>query len=582
MTGVSSRSARALSSNCGWVALLGAAFISSIYHPARADGDAVARIVQTAAQARVDNGEAAGVGVGVITNDGPAHVYSFGLADVSKGQPFTKSSLFQIGSVTKVFTTNLLGQAVNDGTLKLDKPLSYYATPLGQLPSLTAQITLEELADFTAGFPDLIPSCGTPHPPLGCPPNSRPDIQTYTASDFAVFFRNAVPMNEQVMPPVPVSRLPAPYFYSDISIGLLGLLIGAPTDEPLNNDALTGWENVLQTELLDPLRMSNTSLTEPANPPSGTNIAQGYSRAIAKPVISDGQVTGFTLTAGGTYPNGAPAVTIIGGNGTGAKANAVLTNASVSSIEIVNPGQNYVPPPVVNIAPPAAGGTPATADAVIVDGKVIGANISDQGSGYSAPPTVTIEGGHASDGRDATAVAHTAGGAVRYISITDGGKGYVPPVVALIDPSPVLAINVPIWAPAGALKSTIRDMLRFARAALGDSRDEAVDAGFKIAETPYACSVPNFTVAQCPAGNILSALAWAIQPADTASGTPEVIFKNGGLPGFSTEVMLMPERHLAVVVFVNTNETTDTGEKLAEAGKIGSEILHGLYYQGAE
>lgn len=584
MISVGSRAAHVLSSTRMGAALFGAALISTIHNPAWAGDDAITRIVQTAAQARVDNGQTVGVAVGVITGDGSTHVYSFGLADVSQGRRFTDRSIFQIGSVTKVFTTNLLGQAVNDGTLQLDEPLSDYATQLGQLAPLTAQITLKELADFTGGFPDLIPSCDVPNAPLGCPPDSRPDIQTYTAGDFAVFFRNTVPMNEQVSPPIPVSTLPAPYFYSDISIGLLGLLIGAPTDEPLNNDALTGWKNVLQTELLDPLGMSDTMLYEPTSPPPGTNIAQGYYRAIATPVVGNGQVTGFTITAGGTYPNGAPAVTIVGGNGNGATAKAVLTNETVTSIEVVDPGQNYLPPPVVSIAPPTgAGGTSAGAEAVIANGQVIGANISDAGSGYTAPPAVTIEGGHTSNGSDATAVAYIANGAVRYIAITNGGAGYVPPVAALIDPSPVPTINVPIWAPAGALKSTLHDMLRFAHAALGDSNDEAVTAGFKVAETPFACSVPNYSVAQCPTGNNLSALAWAIDPADTASGTPAVTFKNGGLPGFSTEVMLMPERHLAVVVFVNTNdESTDTGEKLAEAGKISSDILHGLYYEAGQ
>jgi hypothetical protein len=42
-----------------------------------------------------------------------------------------------------------------------------------------------------------------------------------------------------------------------------------------------------------------------------------------------------------------------------------------------------------------------------------------------------------------------------------------------------------------------------------------------------------------------------------ANDVPAVLSKNGGLPGFSTEVLLMPARSLAVVVFVNSNGDTD-------------------------
>ncbi|MBV8704971.1 MAG: serine hydrolase [Acetobacteraceae bacterium] len=557
--------------------------IASAQHPARADDDAITRIVRAAAEARVDNGEAVGVGVGVITGDGPARTFSFGLADVGKGQPFTSGSIFQIGSVTKVFTTNLLGQAVSEGTLSLDKPLSDYAAQLGPLQPLTAQVTLRELGDFTAGFPEYAPRCTATDTPPGCLPGDRPDIETYSASDFAAFFRSTVPMDQTATPPTPVGALPAPYFYSDYSTGLLGLLLGAPPDQPLGNDALAGWESLLQAELLDPIGMPHTTLSLPTKPALGTNIAQGYTRALAKATVANGQVAGLTVTAGGSYSSGAPDVTIVGGGGTGAQAQAVLTGETVSDLQLIDPGQGYTAPPVVSIAPPTgAGGTPATGEAVVIDGQVVGVNLADRGGGYTEPPVVTITGGRESGGRDATAAAHVANGEVTYISVTDGGAGYVPPVAVLIAPSPVPPTNVPIWAPAGALKSTIRDMDRFARAALGDSASEAVTDGFKVAQTPYACSEPNYTVAQCPAGAILSALAWAVRPADAADGLPEIIVKNGGLPGFSTQVLLMPARHLGVVVFVNTNQSTDSGEKLQEAGKVAYDILYGLFYQGSE
>ena len=35
-------------------------------------------------------------------------------------------------------------------------------------------------------------------------------------------------------------------------------------------------------------------------------------------------------------------------------------------------------------------------------------------------------------------------------------------------------------------------------------------------------------------------------------------------------------------MFVNTNQSTDSGEKLQEAGKVAYDILYGLFYQGSE
>jgi CubicO group peptidase (beta-lactamase class C family) len=58
----------------------------------------------------------------------------------------------------------------------------------------------------------------------------------------------------------------------------------------------------------------------------------------------------------------------------------------------------------------------------------------------------------------------------------------------------------------------------------------------------------------------LSGLAWVIRPADSTTGTPEVIAKNGRLPGFSTQIVLVPERQVAVVVMVNSGiPAPDTG-----------------------
>jgi hypothetical protein len=136
-------------------------------------------------------------------------------------------------------------------------------------------------------------------------------------------------------------------------------------------------------------------------------------------------------------------------------------------------------------------------------------------------------------------------------------------------------------------------MTVFAAAALGQAPsgyfppDPAITAGFKIAERAYACTGTDPDQHPCPTGSLLSALAWGILPEDKRQHVPAILLKNGGLPGFSTQVLLMDARGLAVVVFANSNGETDTGEatdadktkprKVAET--IARNILYTLYYE---
>ncbi|MCI0598072.1 MAG: serine hydrolase [Beijerinckiaceae bacterium] len=200
-------------------------------------------------------------------------------------------------------------------------------------------------------------------------------------------------------------------------------------------------------------------------------------------------------------------------------------------------------------------------------------------------PHAVFSGGRRNGiGRDATGAAHIANGSVSFVTIDDGGAGYVQPVTVTVQPGKSFTNPVPIWAPAGALLSTVRDMSIFAAAASGFAPSPpsvispAIAAGFKIAQTPYACQEPIPEPPTCPAGTLLSALSWAIQPQDKVNNVPAIVLKNGGLSGFSTQVMLMPARGLAVVVFVNSNGSTSPGEKEGEAERIARNILYALYY----
>jgi hypothetical protein len=76
----------------------------------------------------------------------------------------------------------------------------------------------------------------------------------------------------------------------------------------------------------------------------------------------------------------------------------------------------------------------ATASAVVSNGSVTSINITDSGSGYVAPPNVTIAG----YGAGARAEAEITDGAVSAINVIDGGTGYI------VDPTNNVAAFVSI------------------------------------------------------------------------------------------------------------------------------------------
>jgi CubicO group peptidase (beta-lactamase class C family) len=70
--------------------------------------------------------------------------------------PISGDSVFQIGSVTPVFTTLALADAVARGELTMDIPLTALL-PRTPTPATGAPITLGHLATHTSGLPRLPP-----------------------------------------------------------------------------------------------------------------------------------------------------------------------------------------------------------------------------------------------------------------------------------------------------------------------------------------------------------------------------------------------------------------------------------------
>jgi beta-lactamase class C len=124
------------------------ASVASVAHaaPARADIEAV--VGRTVRPLMQKNG-IAGMAVGVIV-DGKPYVFDYGVASKETGQPVSRDTLFELGSVSKTFTATLTSYAQEQGALKLSDPVARFLPMLAGSP-FGDDVTLLNLGTHTPG-----------------------------------------------------------------------------------------------------------------------------------------------------------------------------------------------------------------------------------------------------------------------------------------------------------------------------------------------------------------------------------------------------------------------------------------------
>jgi len=126
----------------------------------------------------------------------------------------------------------------------------------------------------------------------------------------------------------------------------------------------------------------------------------------------------LTLTGGGSGYTCAPAVSFVGGVGSGAVATSEVAFA-VASINVTNGGSGYASAPTVFLSSQDGNGQSATAIAALAY-TVAALAVLNGGFGYTSAPTVALTGG---GGTGATATAQL-GFAIASIAVTNQGSNY--------------------------------------------------------------------------------------------------------------------------------------------------------------
>ena len=187
----------------------------------------------------IDTGTAAGLVAGVIEGGKP-QIFAYG-----QDAP---DSVFEIGSVTKTFTTTALAVMVERKMVALDDPVRKYLPPDAVPPGEGDEIRLVDLATQTSGLPRL-------------PSNLKPKDMTNPYADYtpqmlyAYLAQHGLKRNPK-----------ATFLYSNLGMGLLGHVLSLRYGK--------SYEQMIAELVTGPLGLKDTSVTLSAD--QNKRLAPGH------------------------------------------------------------------------------------------------------------------------------------------------------------------------------------------------------------------------------------------------------------------------------------------------------------------
>ena len=165
------------------------------------------------------------------------------------GEAFGGDTLFEIGSISKVFTALVLADMAAKGEVSLDDPAEKYLPAGATMPSRGGRkITLADLSTHTSGLPRLADNM--PYGDLGDP------YADYTEALMLEFLGRYELTRD----------IGSQYEYSNFGVGLLGYLLGRA--------AGSDYETLLRERITGPLGMSDTAVT--LSPDQQSRFAPGH------------------------------------------------------------------------------------------------------------------------------------------------------------------------------------------------------------------------------------------------------------------------------------------------------------------
>jgi len=193
-----------------------------------------------------------GIVIGVIEPKG-RRIIAHGRLEKGDNRALDGDTIFEIGSVTKVFTALLAADMAQRGEIRLDDPIEKYLPPGVKVPQRNdRQITIIDLATHTSGLPR---SLGNFQPKN--PANSSADYTLERLYSFLASYELTRDVGSK-------------YQYSNLGYGLLGLALA--------RRAGIDYETLVETRIDGSLRMKDTRIT--LTPEMRERLAAGHDAAL--------------------------------------------------------------------------------------------------------------------------------------------------------------------------------------------------------------------------------------------------------------------------------------------------------------
>jgi D-alanyl-D-alanine-carboxypeptidase/D-alanyl-D-alanine-endopeptidase len=167
---------------------------------------------------------------------GRRRVLGFGTDGPQAAETPDGQILYEIGSITKVFTGILLARAEAEGRVALDDPIRSLLPPEEAVAEPLRGITLKQLATHTSGLPRL------PDNLAATIRDEANPYEHYRAQDLHAYLRAARPRH----------RPGVTSAYSNLGVGLLGHLLAGKDGRP--------FETLVRESIARPLGMADTSI----------------------------------------------------------------------------------------------------------------------------------------------------------------------------------------------------------------------------------------------------------------------------------------------------------------------------------
>ena len=197
--------------------------------------------------------QAVGMAAGIVARNG-RRIAAYG--NLAKGDPRTVDgdTIFEIGSVSKVFTSLLLADMVNRKEVSLEDPAAKYLPESVRMPERNGKsITLLDLSTHSSGLPRL-------------PGNLKPKDPANPYADYGVDDLYQF-LSEYALPRDPGSE----FEYSNLGAGLLGHVLAYRAGRD--------YESLIRSRITEPLGMPDTGIALSAS--MQQRMATGHNALLA-------------------------------------------------------------------------------------------------------------------------------------------------------------------------------------------------------------------------------------------------------------------------------------------------------------